>query len=260
MGKNLLFLLGGIGIGLLAAFLIQFVMSAPKGGLEEPGYESEDTVNAALDRLDMRMEQLLSEMERRFSEFGGEVARLRTAVESQYELEYASISSKHPDSEEEGPAKERIPPTYASKVERIKDKRQEFVSTFWLQQIDKDLAKMLLEEGISPFDDGVAPILKGAFKKIEEADDFLEKQKTDLHEQYHEFTVTTPEACRNLIRQLEMIIKEGGGKEYEKQLQIYSIIKSELELYDKRHAEERESILESFSSSLAMLKCDRKKE
>lgn len=130
MAKNILYLSGGLALGLVIAALFYLVVDPTRS---EGSFEPADA-----GRMDPRLERCLADLSR-------EVARLAEAVNG--------IQS----------------PGMVHETGDVAPSTLE-IFTDWIAVMDKELAAALVESGMTPYDPCVAPLVKEAAGKLREVD------------------------------------------------------------------------------------------
>lgn len=152
MTRNLCWLLGGVIVGFILASILQIVNSSNGDDFIDGEFQTERIIQAIKESVN-HGESGLSD----------EVVKLQKMVESLNKREVIETSEPQGDSSIRGQSKK--------------------YPTGWISVLDKDLATILVEKGITPFDKGVSPIvseanvaLREAKKRIKEIEDKLQKQ------------------------------------------------------------------------------------
>jgi len=159
MNKNILYIILGLVAGFVAAFVFQVTVST-NGEKTTPDYTGHENTIAAIEKLQKEFNNYRSEQDALLRELSLDVNALKAAIES---LPEEGIVQVFPNIEVSQQFREKISPTATPPDDLNKLKKYD---SSWTSFINKDIVKVLVEEGLTPFDDGVSSLIKNTSKKI----------------------------------------------------------------------------------------------
>lgn len=169
MNKNIIFLVIGMFIGIISSFLFINILNS-----------NGDKVS----KIDIGiLEQDINSIE---DELNG-IKKNNTTILHNVEIIKESIDLIYYNKEEKTTNNEIANDKYYTKKEKILNKEGNNLlnnNENWTSVINKKLAKVLIEEGLTPYDIGVSPYLKDASRKIEELERQLNKTTKEIRVRY----------------------------------------------------------------------------